>query len=136
MVVGSLLVLLLSGSYLTSKMSAWSLGWPKVAVGGLVLVALLGAATGKRMRAIRRGMANPEGEGSSSVHRFRDPFFKFSLHVRLWVVAGIVLLMTAKPDLAESLASIAAAAMAGSLSARFGSRPEPVGSALGSHLFR
>jgi hypothetical protein len=77
--MGALLVLPLSGSYLTANLSAGSLGWPKVAVGGLVLVALLGGATGKRMRAIRQGTAQPRrrrsdvsSSVSSSVAR---PFF-------------------------------------------------------------
>ena len=48
--IGSLLALLLSGAYMTAQMSGWAFGWPKVAVAAMVLIAPIGAATGRRMR--------------------------------------------------------------------------------------
>jgi hypothetical protein len=54
-IVGSVLVILFSGVYLTARMSAFSLGWPRVSVAAVILMAALGAMTGKRMR------ANPPG---------------------------------------------------------------------------
>ena len=46
------LLLLLSGGYLTDRMSAWSLAWPRVALAALILIGILGAITSKRMSAL------------------------------------------------------------------------------------
>jgi hypothetical protein len=54
---GSGLLLLFSGGYLAERMSAWTLAWPKVAVVTLILIGALGAATGSRMRELRRVFA-------------------------------------------------------------------------------
>jgi hypothetical protein len=48
------LLLVLPGGYLTNRMSAWSLAWPKVALAALILIGILGAVTSKRMSATRR----------------------------------------------------------------------------------
>ena len=47
---GSSLVIFLSGVYLAIRMSAFEAAWPKVTVGALLLIAPLGALTGRRMR--------------------------------------------------------------------------------------
>jgi hypothetical protein len=52
--MGSLLVVFLSGIYLAMRMSAFGLAWPRVTVGALLLIAPLGALTGRRMRTIRQ----------------------------------------------------------------------------------
>lgn len=121
-VVGCLLVLLLSGGYLTGTMSGWSLGWPKAAVVAVLLFAFLGAATGRRMRAIRRIAADERDRESLPFARLNDPFLKFSLYIRMAVLAGTVLLMTAKPDFTESIEILVAAVILGSVSAFVGSR--------------
>ena len=41
------------------------------------------------------------------LEKLRDPFLKFSMSVRISLVLGIVLLMTAKPGLRESLGIVA-----------------------------
>ncbi len=48
------LALLFSGGYLTARMSAWTLTWPKVAVIAMFLIAPLGAASQRRIRALRQ----------------------------------------------------------------------------------
>lgn len=55
--MGPILVVLAAGVYLTARMSAFGLAWPKLAVVALVLIAPFSALTGKRMRAIRRSSA-------------------------------------------------------------------------------
>jgi hypothetical protein len=47
---GSALVIFFSGVYLAIRMSAFDAGWPKVTVGALLLIAPLGALTGRRTR--------------------------------------------------------------------------------------
>jgi hypothetical protein len=103
--IGSIFVVLLSGIYLTVRMSAFEMAWPKVAILALLLIAPFGAVTGKRMRAIRRcstealkKMMKPE-----LLRRLQDPFLKISLGIRIAVFFGIVLLMAAKPELWQSI---------------------------------
>jgi len=115
------LVLLFSGGYLTARMAAWSLAWPKVAVVALVLIAPFGAISGKRIRAIRR-MLLSETNHSAVAGALNDRFLTLSLNLRLWIFSGIVLLMTARPGGAASLVIIAVSATLGLLSAAIGSR--------------
>src|SRR5437667_5946525 len=81
--IGSLLALLLSGAYMTAQMSGWAFGWPKVAVAAMVLIAPIGAATGRRMRAIRREIGNGGTKESLPFSRLKDPLLIFSLHLRI-----------------------------------------------------
>src|SRR5260370_41531241 len=59
---GSGLALLLSGGYLTHRMSAGTEAWPKVALAALILIGVLGGGTSRRMRALPRtsGPQQPE----------------------------------------------------------------------------
>ncbi len=100
--MASILVVFFSGIFLTVRMSAFNTAWPKVTIGALLLIAPLGAVTGKRMRVIRRNF-----EASTMkpdlLRRVQDPFLKISLGIRIAVFFGIVLLMTAKPELWPSI---------------------------------
>jgi hypothetical protein len=78
---GSLLLVFLSGVYLTVRMEAFELAWPKVAVGALLLIAPLGALTGWRMRAIRRACVETNAINSELTSRLQDPFLKVSLSI-------------------------------------------------------
>jgi len=125
----SLVLLLLSGIYLTAQMSGWSLAWAKVAVATFILIAPLAAVTGRRMRVIRRACrstANFAGLGE----KLTGPFLKFSLNIRIALVLGIVLLMTAKPGSAESLVIVGGFTTLGFFSTLFlwrqGTRPQVV----------
>lgn len=104
-VIGSALVLFLSGGYMAGQLSVWTLAWPKAAAQGLLLVAVLGAITGRRMRAIQRSVE--DGSGIELSRRLHDPLLKISLCVRIAIVLGIVFLMTAQPGLIESVGAIA-----------------------------
>jgi len=99
--MASILVVFFSGIFLTVRMS-FDTAWPKVTIGALLLIAPLGAVTGKRMRVIRR---NSEASTMKPdlLRRVRDPFLKISLGIRIAVFSGIVLLMTAKPELWPSI---------------------------------
>jgi hypothetical protein len=104
--IGSILVVLATGVYLTARMSAFELAWPKLAVVALLLIAPFGAVTGKRLRAVRRISAESSTMKSELVRRLQDPFLKISLGVRIAVFFGIVLIMSAKPGLWPSIAGI------------------------------
>lgn len=115
------LVLLFSGGYLTAKMAAWGLAWPRVAVGALLLIAPFGAISGKRIRAIRRMLLN-DPNGRSIAEALSDRFLTLSLNLRLWILAGILWLMTAKPAITASLLAIGICVVLGCLCAALGSR--------------
>ncbi|MBZ5658647.1 MAG: hypothetical protein LAO56_25685 [Acidobacteriia bacterium] len=113
--MSSMLIVFFSGVYLAMRMSAFDLAWPKVTVAAILLMAPLGALTGRRMRAIRRMCAaakaiNPDLEG-----RLRDPFLKVSLGVRIAVFLGILLLMAAKPEFWESTSIVGTSVVLGLL---------------------
>jgi hypothetical protein len=111
--IGSLLFLLLSGGYMTSEMSGWNLAWPKVALAALILIAPFGAVTRKRLRAIRQACFASNTNESDLTSRLRDPVLKHSLDIRISLALAIVLLMTAKPGLQESLGIVAGFALLG-----------------------
>jgi hypothetical protein len=129
MSTGSLVVLLFSGGYLTNQMSGWTLAWPKVTVAKLVLIATLGAITGKRMRAIRRICVADKTNDTELVNRLRDPFLKISLGIRIALGLGIVLLMRAKPGLRGSIGIIGSSLVLGFLWSLLRSRRAPLSTA-------
>jgi hypothetical protein len=115
--VGSLVFLLLSGIFMTGQMSGWMLAWPRVALGALILLGPLGAVSARRMRAIRQACAATNRNESDLLGKLRDPFLKFSMNIRIALVLGIVLLMTAKPELRQSLGIVVSAVFLGFVSA-------------------
>jgi hypothetical protein len=117
----SALVLLLSGGYMTSKMTGWGFGWPKVALGAMFLIAPFASMTGRRMRRLKQQLLDPTN-ATAPLDRFKDRFLKLSLSVRSWIFGGIILLMTTKPGLSVSLSIIAISAALGALTGLLGSR--------------
>jgi hypothetical protein len=96
-------LMLLTGVYLAVQTSAWPQSWLKIAMVALFLMAPLGAVSGRRMRLIRRISGSEEPNGSELTRRLQDPALTFSLSCRMALVLGIVLLMSAKPELRESI---------------------------------
>jgi hypothetical protein len=115
----SFLLLLLSGIFMTTESSEWMLAWVRVAMGALLLLGPLGAVTGRKMRAIRNACVANDRNVSDLIAKLRDPFLKFSMNIRIVVVLGIVLLMTAKPELRESLGIVVSAVFLGFVSTVF-----------------
>jgi hypothetical protein len=68
------------------------------------------------MRAIRRDCADAKTVNSELLNRLQDPFLKTSLSIRIGVFFGIVLLMTAKPELWESISILGTFMVVGFLS--------------------
>lgn len=108
--------MLFSGIYLATEMSGWALPWVRVAMGTLILLAPLGGIAGRKMRAIRLACTADQGEDAGLPAMSRDPFLKFSINLRIALVLGVVLLMTSKPNLPESLGVIVAFAVLGLVS--------------------
>ncbi len=114
--IGSMLVIFFSGIYLAAQISAWSMAWPKVTIGALLLIAPLGALTGRRIRAIRQACADAKAINSELLSRLQDPFLKISLGIRIAVFLGIVLLMATKPELWASIIVVGISIILGLLS--------------------
>jgi hypothetical protein len=130
--ISSGVLLLISGGYLTTQMSGWSLPWIISALAGLILIAPLGAVSGRRMRAIRRACVDggPAKPGFSAL--LRDPLLSVSLNIRIALTLGIALLMTAKPELRESISIIGVSVILGILSALSSARRHTSASLVGS----
>src|SRR5260370_5775151 len=126
---GSGVVLLLSGGYLTHRMSAGTEAWPKVALAALILIGVLGGVTSRRMRALRRTSARDQSEFS---RRRGSPILRISLSLRIALVFAAVLLMNAKPQLLESLSVVGAALVLGFVAAFLIPSRESVSSAASS----
>jgi hypothetical protein len=81
----------------------------------IVLFALLGAMTGRRMRAIRRHFAGEPTNPSKWNALTKSPFLKVSLSTRIWIVMGTIVLTAAKPNFRESLLIVAGSLILGLL---------------------
>ena len=114
---GSGFLLLLSGAYLTHRMSVWTLAWPKIALATLILIAVLGVITGKRMRAVRQFCASGEAAEFEYARRLHDPLLKASLGTRIALLFAAVLIMNAQPPLWESLAVVGGSLLLGPIAA-------------------
>ena len=114
--LASFIFMLFSGIFMTAQGVGWTAAWLKVAMGALFLIGPLGAASGRRMRSIRTACAADIPNEFDLWGKLRDPLLKYSMNIRIAVVLGIVLLMTAKPDLPESLGVVAVSAILGVIS--------------------
>lgn len=101
--ITSLVIIYGTGAYLTESLHSWAYAWPRLAVLEIVIFALLGAITGRLMRAIRRNAASEQINRSQWSAQTRNPFLKVSLNTRISIVMGTILLTAAKPGLTESL---------------------------------
>jgi hypothetical protein len=117
--VVSLVFLLLSGIYMTIQMGGWTLAWPKVALGALILIGPLGAVTARRLRAIQIACAASRPNEFEIFAKLRDPFLVFSMNTRIALVLGILLLMTAKPEMRQSLGIVVSSIFLGLVSTVF-----------------
>jgi hypothetical protein len=110
----SLLVLLLSGGYMTA--TTWGpRPWISTALLALVLLGILGGGvTGRRMRALGAAL-RPERDRFDAATRRRllDPALLVSLYLRSTTLAAIILLMTVRPGWIGSAAVLAGAIVLG-----------------------
>jgi hypothetical protein len=111
--VSSLVIIYATGAWLNESLRSWAFVWPRLAVLEIVLFALFGAITGRRMRAIRRYAASEKTNPSEWNALTQSAFLKISLSTRIWIVMGTILLTAAKPALRESLVIVAASLILG-----------------------
>jgi hypothetical protein len=130
----SALVVFGSGIYLAMRMSAFGQAWIDLSIVALMLIAPLGKLTSKRMRAIRHALANASTMEPQLFSRLDDAWLKISLSVRMFIFLGIVLLMTAKPELLQSISIVACSVFLGFLAPLVSSRRRTLLSQPGTNL--
>jgi hypothetical protein len=111
------ITILLTGVVLVLQEGAAKQAWPKVAATALVITVLLGAISGRRMRAIRRL------DHAEMISRLRDPQVKRSIIVRIALFFGIFILVSIKPGLWGAIATILGAIVIGLIASFGGVRP-------------
>ena len=100
----ALLVVLLSGGYLASIISAFKQGWiPGSFVGITVVVLLGGAINAPKMRAIR--LAIPEG-GEKLAAALRSKALPVSVRLRTFAALSIVFMMATKLPFAQCMSAL------------------------------
>jgi hypothetical protein len=112
------LLVLVSGIYMSA--TRWGpQGWILVALGGMVVIAALGAALGgRRAAAIARALPVEAGPLSTTLReRIADPALTISLWVRTALFFGIVLLMSVRPSWGGALAAMGIATVTGVVAA-------------------
>ena len=109
--------LLIFGLYMTAV--TWGpTGWIGVGFLSLLLIAVLGAASGIRLSRILEVAARGQGSLSEDLRgQLRAPLFAASVRARTGVALGVVFVMTTKPDVVVSLGVVAVALALGLASA-------------------
>ncbi|UWZ84163.1 hypothetical protein [Occallatibacter riparius] len=113
--ITSLVIIYVTGAYLTESLHSWSFAWPRLAVLGIVIFAVLGAISGRRMRKARRNVASESMNPSEWRALTSSAFLKISLSTRIWIVMGTMLLTADKPNLRGSLFIVACSLILGLL---------------------
>ncbi|MBA3317238.1 MAG: hypothetical protein H0T50_04010 [Gemmatimonadales bacterium] len=118
---------ILSGAYLASTAWGWRTAWIDVALGGVVLLAVMGGTmTGLRIARLQKGVR--DGTVGLPGLPARDPVLWLSFRTRVAILIGILFLMATKPGWQGSFVAMAVAVAAGLLAslADFQGRGAPV----------
>jgi hypothetical protein len=117
MTMASMLVVILSGGYLASRMEVWREAWIWAALAGMFLIGGIAVTlTRRRMEEIRRLCADENaGLTEGLIARLRDPALQVSMRLRIATATGIIFLMVTKPNLFGALLALGIATLAGVL---------------------
>lgn len=107
--------ILFGGIYLAASLHLKSAWIPVALLATLVLLAVGGIVTGRRMSRIRRALAQPEPAFQALSGIARSNALLFSYGFRAGMLVGIVFLMTAMPALLPSLVALTLTTVAGTL---------------------
>ncbi len=112
--LASMLATVISGLYMIVA-HVGAKPWIIVTIGALVLIiAIAQVLTAPRMAAVGRALAAGKGTLSETFHSLANhPLLQVSIQTRAAIALGIVFLKVARPDLAGSLATVAAAILLG-----------------------
>jgi hypothetical protein len=101
--LGSAIILLLTGIYMTTLLTAWSLAWPKFAVVTVILITPVAAFFGKQMMLLHQDCAAGKLEETELRRRLLNSKMKTAFAIKTALILGLVLLMTTKPGMTGSL---------------------------------
>jgi hypothetical protein len=108
------LLVLGSGIYMATTVGAWELGWVKLAVPTLIMVAIGGAIVGPRRTRLAKALTEGEGPLSSGrLQELQHPLYVASLRWRAALLVSLVFVMTARPE--SALLVVGSCALAGVL---------------------
>jgi len=114
----SLLVLLITGAYLTQVRWSWTTPWIDVAILGLVVMGALGGGVlGRRERALHAFLSGVPGESidAATASRLRDPVLTIGGTVMPFIAIGVMLVMVMKPGLVVGIVELAVAVAIGAI---------------------
>lgn len=111
--VASAALLVGSGSYLAARTTLWNQGWIQVTWVSLLLILPLSALGGRQIRAIRSSTTGDKNEFAALRRRSNSVVLSLSMSCKMAVSLGIVMLMTIKPNLIESIVTLAVAVSVG-----------------------
>jgi hypothetical protein len=114
----ALVTILFPGLYMAATSTGWQ-GWNVAALGAMIVMAALGAASNAaRMPGIGRSIGPLRGPLPLDARlRLRDPLVLSSILVRIGIALGVVLDMTVKPDVLGALVGLVAFALVGAAAA-------------------
>jgi hypothetical protein len=111
-------VILLSGGYLGSQMSAWGQGWIRVSLLTLLIIGAIGGSTSGRIGTISKLLRDASDFTAEILPaKLNDPVLIASGRVRIALVFGVLMLMVGKLPFVPSLIIVAVAAAFGVISA-------------------
>ena len=123
----SSLLILIAGAYMAETVWGWNIAWILVSLAALILMgALSGAVSARRLKAIQRAAAGESAAGGISPalqQRIADPLLVTASQTAAMIGLGVVFLMTTKPDLLGSLLTLIVAIALGVGAAQFWRRP-------------
>jgi hypothetical protein len=111
----AIVLLVLTGAFMVSRAWSWHLGWVQAGLVGALYMPVAGAVIGARTRAaVGRSMQRLAEAGSDPRNdQPGDAVAEALGNANTWLAVGIVLIMTMKPGLAESVAVLVLAAVVG-----------------------
>lgn len=124
-----LLLLFLSGGYLTDRLSIWHMAWPKMAVAIVLAFGALAGVTRRRLRQIHKALHNSDGNSEMAIHSTKASFFNLSLSLRTGLVLAAVFLMTVKQNLMQSVGAVLAFLFISLGVGSLGTKPQKSGAA-------
>jgi signal transduction histidine kinase len=114
--LSSIVLIVLSGIYLAARIRAWPIAWIQVSLVAVIVIGVLGALVGTRLRAMRKIAADDSGASLDTYrHSVADAALQTPIRTRLTTALAIVLLMVTRPDRNTSLVIIGGALAIGLL---------------------
>jgi hypothetical protein len=114
----ALLILLITGAYLTQVRWSWTTPWIDVAILGLLMMGAIGGGVlGRRERALHAFLSDHAGDSidPATASRLQDRVLMIGSAVMPLIAIGVMLVMVTKPGLIAGILELIAATALGAL---------------------